>query len=105
VDQVQVYRQGPSSSRPALSDIYLRTDAPIWVPTEAINQRLGLSRTTLNRIRAEGQLVAGTHSVGSVASATERSAGTWQQKSNGNATAPLNSLAEWRQPNESRTHT
>ena len=28
-----------------------------------------------------------------------------QQKSNGNATAPLNSLAEWRQPNESRTHT
>ena len=56
----QVDRKG-RSFRPALSGIYLMTDAPIWVPTEAINQRLGLSRTTLDRLRAEGQLVAGTH--------------------------------------------
>ena len=58
VDQVD--RKG-RSFRPALSGIYLMTDAPIWVPTEAVNQRLGLSRTTLDRLRAEGQLVAGTH--------------------------------------------
>ena len=44
-----------------MSGNHLMTDAPIWVPTEAINKRLGLSRTTLDRLRAEGQLVAGTH--------------------------------------------
>ena len=58
VDQVD--RKG-RTFRPALSGIYLITNAPVLVQTEEINQLLGPSRTTLDRLRAEGQLVAGTH--------------------------------------------